>query len=197
MAVTTPTTELEAVNQMLEAIGTPPVSSLSVAGRVDVSKAQEILDRTTRDIQSWGWDFNTDEDFPLTRDGNGYIQVPADAMRIDAHDRTLKVVDRGGYLWDKTNHTFVFDSTLKCDIIRAYPFDELPQAARRYITAVAGRQFVKAMLGEELKDRFSAEDEAWAKHLMEDAHADTDDTSMANDPTIAWMIAGHRRPYGS
>lgn len=54
-----PTTELEAVNAMLRAIGEAPVSSLSTS-QVDVVTALGILTDLTREVQGEGWRFNTE-----------------------------------------------------------------------------------------------------------------------------------------
>jgi len=53
-------TELEAVNSMLAAIGEAPVSTLTGATQADVQMAINILRDVTREVQSWGWRFNTE-----------------------------------------------------------------------------------------------------------------------------------------
>lgn len=55
-----PTTELEAVNAMLRAIGEAPVSTLTGATQVDVVAALGILTDLTREVQEEGWRFNTE-----------------------------------------------------------------------------------------------------------------------------------------
>lgn len=62
------TTELEAVNAMLSAIGEPPLpagTDLSIATQADVVMALNLLRNTTRDVQSMGWKFNTEHGFQL------------------------------------------------------------------------------------------------------------------------------------
>ncbi len=56
----TPTTELEAVNAMLAAIGEAPISALEGATQADVQIALALLRMTTREVQSWGWRWNLD-----------------------------------------------------------------------------------------------------------------------------------------
>ena len=53
----TPTTELQAVNQMLSVIGEAPVNSITGTVTTDVSVAKNILDETSMSVQSMGWNF--------------------------------------------------------------------------------------------------------------------------------------------
>lgn len=53
-----PTTELEAMNTMLSAIGEAPITDISAATQADVAMALNILRNTTREVQSVGWRFN-------------------------------------------------------------------------------------------------------------------------------------------
>ena len=50
----TPTTELQAVNQMLSVIGEAPVNSITGTVTTDVSVAKNILDETSMSVQSMG-----------------------------------------------------------------------------------------------------------------------------------------------
>ena len=51
-------TELDAVNHILSAIGSAPVTTLEGDMDIDVVNARRILASTNRDIQRKGWDFN-------------------------------------------------------------------------------------------------------------------------------------------
>jgi hypothetical protein len=55
-----PTTELEAVNTMLNTIGEAPVNTLVNMTSVDASSALSILNSVNREVQSQGWFFNTE-----------------------------------------------------------------------------------------------------------------------------------------
>ena len=62
------TTKLEAVNTMLGVIGESPVNTISGSSLpASVVVALNILDETNREVQSVGWDFNTEFDYPLVR----------------------------------------------------------------------------------------------------------------------------------
>lgn len=58
-----PTTELEAVNEMLAEVGESPLpagTDLSTATQADIAVAINILRKTTRDVLAAGWRFNTE-----------------------------------------------------------------------------------------------------------------------------------------
>jgi hypothetical protein len=58
------TTELEAVNTMLSAVGSQPVSSLDAGAEVAIAK--NILRETRREVLSRGWSFNYETEVKLT-----------------------------------------------------------------------------------------------------------------------------------
>lgn len=62
------TTELEAVNSMLSAVGEAPVASLEGPLPTDVVLARNILQRTSREVQEQGWRFNTEFGLEMTHD---------------------------------------------------------------------------------------------------------------------------------
>lgn len=176
----TPTTELEAVNVMLGVIGESPVSTIENTGLTEVSSARQILKETLRQLQAFEWDFNTEENYELALTVDGYLKPPSNTLRVDACDVSKNVVMRGDKLYDKTNHTYVFTQSLKVDLVLALAFDELPEAARRYIAVRAARRFQRRILGSDTMDVFTEDDqrEAWLSLL--EAHADTADSNIFN-----------------
>jgi hypothetical protein len=160
-----PTTELEAVNLCLAAIGEAPVASLNVTGLSDVSLATQKVREASRAFQTTGWAFNKDTELLTVRNGSGHLVQPADALHFDiSRSEHRHGVIRGGKLWDTDNHTFVWDRDMKCDMIRFLPFDDLPEAARHYLAVRAARMFARGALGASDIERFTADDEsrAWA-----------------------------------
>ena len=192
-----PTTELEAVNIMLGTIGEAPASSLEAPERLDVADAIRVLDEVSRAVQKRGFDFNTDEDYTLVADEDGFFIVPLDALSIDPHDPTIKAVTRGNpaKLWDKKEHTFVWTKdSLKVDIVRYFPFDELPEDVRYYIAIRAARVFQRRNMGDGEVEAFTEAEEFQAQVAMEQAHADTRESSLLNDPHI-YVSRRYRREY--
>lgn len=161
--VTTPTTELEAINTILSVIGESPISSLSeISSVADAVTAQSTLSEVSRQVQTKGWHFNTEKEFELTpANGTGYISVPSNCLRIDTDtdDRETDVVQRGTRLYDRKKHTYAFEKSLKCEIVVLLPFTDLPQAARHYVTIKAARVFQSRTVGSDALYQFTALDE--------------------------------------
>lgn len=169
------TTELEAVNEMLNAIGEGQVSSLDT-GNADVQQCVRLLRDHSRKVQSRGWWFNRDEDYVLTPDNDGYLVLPANVLRVDpsSEDRFEKPwVQRGLKLYNAQDHTFVFTDTVKVDLITGLTWEELPQTARSYITACAGLEFVDTDMANVERHSFTKErkQEAYLELLKEEAEA--------------------------
>lgn len=152
-----PLTELDSVNNLLMSIGQSPVNSLMVPGVKDVSIAQLTLHNVAREVQSKGWWFNTDEAYPLPLDVNSQVPLPTNALQVLPDDATQ--VERGGKLYDTSNRTFQFGADEKptATIHWFLPYSDLPQVARRYIEARAGRVFQSNIVGSQILYAFTKE----------------------------------------
>ena len=73
------TTQLDAVNTMLSAIGEAPVNSLS-SGLVEAEVAESILNTVDREVQAMGWHFNTELNKSFAQDTSGNILLPPDVL---------------------------------------------------------------------------------------------------------------------
>ena len=162
-------TKLEAVNVMLSTIGEAAVNSLS-SGLLDAETAETILDNITRSTQTTGWSFNEEVGYTLSPDSNGHLNLPANCVRADLSSTVSKhrnanfdYIQRGQKLYDKVNHTYTINETVVVDMIVLLDFDELPEAARRFITIRASRVFQERVVGSDLLSSLTADDEntAW------------------------------------
>lgn len=185
-----PMTELEAVNEMLMSIGQAPVSTLEVTGIKDVNIAKAELQKVSRRVQSQGWNWNSDESFPLTPDVDGIITIPAGAIKVDPTDKYVNYVQRrhpakGLALYSKDDRTFTFASAVDCNIVWAFGFEDLPETARCYIATAAGRKFQSRVVGSRILDAFQAEDEAkaWAL-LVREERASRDTNLFRKNPGL-------------
>lgn len=189
MTTPTPLTELDAVNIMLSVIGEAPVNSLEVSGLSDVAVAKSILMESSRAVQELGWHFNTEENYELAADGDGSVALPANLLRVDVSPgEGLDLVQRGNRLYDRENHTFNIGRNVKCTIVIGLPFQELPSAARYYITVKAARMFQKRILGSELIERFTQEDETRAFLALRDSDTDVADYNLLTGSFDVFMI---------
>lgn len=154
---------------MLGTIGQAPVSSLNTPGLVDAVVAKSLLSEISRDVMTEGWNFNTDYDYELAPDIDGFITPGSNVLRIDTtrEYRTYDVVLRGTKLWDKYTKTYVFDKALKFNITWLLDFEEVPEAARRYITIKASRVFQDRVMGSDTIHAYTQDDENRARASME------------------------------
>lgn len=163
----TPTTQLEAVNQMLRAIGESPVPSLVGDVGVDVVTAKATLTEVSRAVQLKGWLFNLEEGFPLPRSTEtGEITVPANAAKVDIPAELYPEVDavqRGRRIYDRKNHTYRFSEDLTATVVFILPFEDLPETARQYIAYRAARKFQDTSVGSADLHRFNKSDENMAR----------------------------------
>lgn len=155
------TTELQAINTMLSIIGEAPVSSITENLGADISIAKQILDESAVDIQSKGWNFNTEEAYPLALNSDSKVPVPTNCVWLTTRsvENQNRVVIRNGFLYDKANRTFIFSAAQTVDMIILLPFEELPQFARRFIVTTAGRRFQARYLGSKELAGFTQQDE--------------------------------------
>lgn len=181
MTITTPTTELEAVNAMLAAIGEAPINSLIQSGLADAILAQTILGQVCREVQSRGWQFNTETEFPITANVNKTISVPQNAIEISIAD-SMKVnwliTQRAGKIYDLTNHTFSIGQTLKFNIKWLFTFEDCPEAFRWYVTVRAARMFIDRTVGNETIHGYAESDETTALAVLKQSEALTADYNI-------------------
>ena len=182
------TTELEAINIMLAAIGEAPINSLTDTLPVDARTAQNTLTEVNKSVQSEGWSFNTEIDVTLTRDGSNQINLPTNVLRVDANIHqhpTIDPIQRGLKLYDRQNNKFEFDDDLICTVVYYRDFIELTEQARRYINIKAARIFVDRLIGDQGLRTYTQEDETRARAILtESDYANADHNLLRGDPSL-------------
>jgi hypothetical protein len=188
----TPTTELEAVNAMLRTIGESPVSTIEDNGVIDAVTARQQLRNTSRRVQARGWHWNTEKALVLVRSfPEGEVKVPANTLKVDTVGPSagVDVTLRGNRLYDRTKHTFAFDTSLTVDLVAFLRFEELPENARQYITIAASRKFQQDTVGSDTLSNFNLRDELMALVALQDEEAANADYNIfTGDPTVTGMI---------
>lgn len=164
-------TELDAVNQILGAVGQAPVTTLDQTNP-DVAIAYDTLQEVNREVQSEGWGFNTETEYPFTPDNNGEIIIPSNVLLIDLSDiyenKGVAVVRRNGKLYNKIDHTFTWTTQIKCDVVWLFDYTDLPIPARDYVLARAAVQASTKMLGDDKMFEMLSQKQAMARaNLME------------------------------
>jgi len=192
MALTT-TTKLEAINTMLSAIGESPVNSLT-SGLVDAEQAETILNSVNREVQSMGWSFNTDLKRQFVPDTNKQIQIPSNILRIDmAQDKTdkLELVQRGTKLYNRATSSFFMDDDITQVLMNAVvllDFEDLPEAARRYITIRAARIFQDRVVSSNDLHIYQERDELMALVELKDSDNQVLDTTIFDNYSVVSVL---------
>ena len=185
------TTELDAINTMLSAIGEAPVNTVEDNGVVDAVLARQILKSVNIEVQSRGWHFNTEKDFVLTPTyPEGEIHLPSNVLRVDTTEEyaSVDVVQRGLRLYDRRNHTYQFDAALKVDMVLFLDFSELPEPACQYITLRASRIFQERVVGSPELSQFSLKDELRALVSLNDLEAENADYNILTDNYSVYRV---------
>jgi hypothetical protein len=185
------TSKLNAINWMLSSIGEAPINQLGGVTTVDADVAEQTLDEISRQIQSIGWHFNSEKQVPISRGTDMRIPVSSDIVSIDIVKNDypyIDVIQRGGYLYDKKNHTYFFDYDLKVDIVRLLDWDYLPQPFKTYITTKATRVFQTKVVGSENLSNQLAVDEASAFAALREYESDTGDYSVFDNYDVASVL---------
>lgn len=155
--------ELDAINDMLAAIGESPVSTLAGGDNADVANCRRILSKTNREVQAKGWTFNIEEDVVLQPDAfSGLIEYLPTYLRLTNSGGT-NYVNRGGYVYDRTAKTDTFTAAITVNLIRLKSFSDMPECARSYIIAKSSRRFNIRFFGAaELESSLASEEqEGW------------------------------------
>ena len=186
------TSKLEAVNTMIGVIGESPINSISGSSLpVSVVTALNVLDEVSREVQSEGWHYNTEHEYPLVRDTSNKFNLPSNTLKIDVPiDRynDIDIVQRGSTLYDRKNHTDVFSEDLDVSIAFELTFEELPQQFRNYITIRAARKFANRFLGSPEIESFTLRDEINAKATAIDSDSENADRNIFDNYDVLRVI---------
>lgn len=190
--------ELDAVNSMLGAIGEAPVNTLAAGTASDAKIALKLLREENTIFQTQGWSFNREEEFELSPDQDGFINLPANVLEVDLNSLAnynwqMDLVRRGSRLYDRKNHTYKIGLPVKLDLTFLLPFEELPQSARTFVFMRAAVRFQARYLGDPNQYQFTKDDaqSAWASFLNAEADA-ADWNVVKHSPETAMTL---RRRY--
>tara|TARA_B100001287_G_scaffold214707_1_gene183566 strand:+ start:1282 stop:1893 length:612 start_codon:yes stop_codon:yes gene_type:complete len=178
-------TELSAVNNILGAIGQSPITTINFANP-EISFVYNLLRDANVDTQAEGWHFNREEHVTFSPDANKNIIIGNDILSMDFHDnyakRTNNLVRRNGKLYNKQTHSDEFDGDLSLDVVRLYPFEDLPIVFRRYITYRASRVAATQLVANPQLVRLLAVQEEQARGALNEYECNQADYSMFGLP---------------
>jgi hypothetical protein len=150
----TPTTELEAVNNILRSISEAPINTLLGNLPLEATRARAKLNERLRTVLTRGWTFNTDEDVALSSTGGTEVVLSPNVLDVqNMAPRTYTV--RGSRVYDPATRSYTLPDAVTGDLVIALPFEELPQPFRTYIYLSAGLEFQNETNGDAIQEKFS------------------------------------------
>jgi hypothetical protein len=140
-----PYSKLEMINRCLRSIGEVPLPEGTLLDGLvlgtDEETASRVVDETLKEVLSVGWYFNTDYNFKLYRDSEGFIAVPETLLRMDTQGSNQYIV-KNGRVYDTYNNTYEFPKEyLEADCVWLVAIDDLPPEAYEYIALRSARKF--------------------------------------------------------
>ena len=180
------TTEIESVNQMLGHIGEAPINSLadSAALPISGSLALTTLREVAKEVQTEEWHFNTVTDFEPILESDGRLKLPDNTLFADAVSLSNDYVQRGLYLYNRKDRTYIFTATVKVDLTEQLDWDDLPEPARRYITLRASRIFQGRIVGSRELEALIAVDEMQARARLQELDSQSSDRTIFDSPDV-------------
>lgn len=186
------TTELQAVNAILRAIGEAPVDTLDDQDLVDAYMAHDTLREVTREVLSMGWAINEVHEYELKPDNDNEIPLPSTLLWLSAKGSQYggQVVPRGKRLYNSVKGTYKFDGKVKVYAVFMLDWDEIPEPFRRFITMRAARRFAQQVLGSNTVVEFAQADESNAMIECEQMDAEMRNYSAKESYNIWKMTDG-------
>ena len=151
-------TELQAINQMLAAVGQIPVTSIDTDSNdnptnPDVAMALETLRQVSKEVQSEGWTFNREYNYPVNPNTDDEIVIPNNVLQMDLcldyyNNRGKDAIRRNNKLYDKINHTFKWEGEQRVDILWYFDWEDLPSPIVDYIVNKSAAVFAQRIIGD-------------------------------------------------
>jgi len=191
MAYLTPATELEAVNAILKRIGEARINTLTGLIPEDAASALDHLRAVSRRFQAAGWCFNTDYAFTLTPSTDGTIPVPATTLNAVFQDTSYTL--RGSKVYNNTAATYQIATSVVCDLVTFIQFDDLPQAVKDYVTAMASASFAMGEIGDANEWRIDEKDVSDARRAWLEWDAAQVRYTLSNSALLTRLKAKRNR----
>tara|TARA_R100000700_G_scaffold35077_1_gene43473 strand:+ start:326 stop:919 length:594 start_codon:yes stop_codon:yes gene_type:complete len=189
------TTELESVNQMLGHIGEAPVNSLADTAALPISGsiALTTLREIAKEVQTEEWHFNTISKYEPILEADGKLRLPDNTLFVDPVDKSDDYVQRGLYLYNRKDKTFIFTSTVEVDLTEQLAWDDLPEPARRYITLRASRVFQGRIVGSRELESLIAADEMQARARLQELDSQSSDRTIFDSSDVYYRLGVNRK----
>ena len=155
----------------------------------DVAIALNTLREVSREVQSEGWSYNKEYDYPITPDSNNEVRIANNILQMDlnrnqrAENIGRESVNRGGKLYDKKAHSYKWtDETLYVDITWNFEWENIPQPIQAYIVARAAGIVSSRIIGDPNQYQLLQQKEAYARAMAIEYECNQEDVSFFGSP---------------
>lgn len=188
-------TKLLAVNRMLRAINSLPVTALDPGGSSLQARAEELLDDVNRTIQGRGMYSNTARSRTYTPVA-GAIVVGSDVLKVKAAgaDGHRNFTLRGDSLYDLDADSATFTAAVQIDVTKLISFESLSPEDKEYITSEAVAEFQRRWRGSPDQDRYNQENVAKASAYVKNPSVRPGDMPMNPVPASSLVPAAPTAP---
>jgi len=135
----------------------------------DVAIALNTLREVSREVQSEGWTFNKEYDYPIAPDTSNEVIIANNILQIDLNSSYSQnlgrdSINREGKLYDKIAHSFIWtDATLYVDVIWYFDWPSIPTVIQAFIIARASTIVSSRIIGDTNQYQMLQQKEAFAK----------------------------------
>ena len=154
----------------------------------DVAIALNTLREVSREVQAEGWTFNKEFNFPITPDSNNEVLIPNNVLQIDLNrddvtNMNRDSVNRGGKLYDRTAHSYIWeDETVYVDITWYLDWDNIPTPIQAFIVARAASIVSSRIIGDGNQYQMLQQKEAFARSMALEYECNQGDYTFFGHP---------------
>lgn len=187
----------QAINIALSVVGEQLIENdVPIEGIYEAEVADLLIETTKTEILEEGWSFNTDENWELVPDINGYIVIGEGMLRVDPSTTTTVAIRKDGKLYNKDTQSYIFESSVECDIVWDIDFDDMPAIAQQYIVLKASRILYQRLVGDTEMLNVLIKDEQESLLRLRNHEDDIKDVSIFDNPQVARILTRNSNPTG-
>ena len=154
----------------------------------DVAIALNTLREVSREVQSEGWSFNKELDYPITPDLSNEVVIANNILQMDLNksytqNMNRDSINREGKLYDKTAHSFTWtDATLYVDVIWYFDWPSIPTIIQAFIVAKASAIVSSRIIGDPNQYQMLLQKEGIAKSTALEYECNQGDYTFFGSP---------------
>ena len=154
----------------------------------DVAIALNTLREVSREVQAEGWTFNKEFNYPITPNNNNEVIIPNNVLQIDLNrddvtNMNRDSVNRGGKLYDRTAHSYIWeDETVYVDITWYFDWENIPTPIQAFIVARAASIVSSRIIGDSNQYQMLQQKEAFARSMALEYECNQGDYTFFGHP---------------